>query len=115
MFTENMLSPLLLGNWGSFISDLEWLLSMMQVMYLCNLLVPGRFNQHVDHGVVHLMNFYALLPENPFMVFVGSIWHSDELTLLLKCFYIRKQEQSYNKVSHLVLSLLSLHEIMWRC
>lgn len=61
----------------------------------CNLLVPGRvLNQHVDYSAVHLMNFYAPLPENPFMVSVGSIWHSDELTLLLKCFYIRKQEQS---------------------
>ena len=95
MFTENMLSPLLLGNRGSFISDPEWLLSVMQVMYLCNLLVPGRvLNQHVDCSVVHVMNFDALVPENPFMVSVGSIWHSDELTLLLKCFYIRKQEQS---------------------
>lgn len=95
MFTENMLSCLLLGNRGSFISDLEWLLSVKQVMYLCDLLVPGRvLNQHVDCSAVHLMNFHALLPENPFMVSVGSIWHSDELTLLLKCFYIRKQEQS---------------------
>lgn len=95
MFTETVLSPLLLGNCGSSISDLEWLLSVMQVMYLCNLLVPGRvLNQHVDYSVVHLMNFYAPLPEIPFMVSVGSIWHSDELTLLLKCFYIRKQEQS---------------------
>ena len=94
MFTENMLSPLLLGNYGSFISDLEWLPSAMQVMYLCNLLVPGRvLNQYVDCTVVHLMNFYALLPEKPFMVPVGSIWHSDELTLL-KGFYLRKQEQS---------------------
>lgn len=95
MFTENMLSLLFLGNCGSFISDLEWLLSAMQVMYLCNLLVPGRgLNQHVDCSVVHLMNFHAPLPENPFMASVGSIWHSDELTLLLKCFSIRKQEQS---------------------
>ena len=95
MFTENMLSLLILGNCGSFISDLEWLLCAMQLMYMCNLLVPGRvLNQHVDCSVVHLMNFHALLPENPFMVSVGSIWHSDELTLLLKCFYIRKQEQS---------------------
>lgn len=95
MFTENMLPSLFLGNCGSFISDLEWFLSVMQVMYLCNLLLPGRvLNQHGDCSVAHLMNFYALLPENPFMVSVGSIWHSDELTLRLKCLYIRKQEQS---------------------
>ena len=56
--------------------------------------MPGRvLNQYVDCTVVHLMNFYALLPEKPFMVPVGSIWHSDELTLL-KGFYLRKQEQS---------------------
>jgi len=40
------------------------------------------------------MSFDGLLHENPFMLSVDSIWHSDELTLLLKYFCIRKQEQS---------------------
>lgn len=94
MFTENLLSPLRLGDMDP--SSATWMvLSVMQVMYLHNLFVSGRvLNQDVDCSVVHLMNFHALLPENPFMVSVGSIWHSDELTLLLKCFCIRKQEQS---------------------
>jgi hypothetical protein len=86
-----MLFPLLPGKMDP--PSATGLLAEREGHRCCTCTVVG-FKSGFEDGAVDLMNFHAPVPEKPFMVSVGSIWHSEERTLLFKCLYIRQQEQS---------------------